>query len=362
MLLTSVLLSAAQGALVPDPADAPRTEVTAPSSPALDSATLRLVLTDRARAVFAADEVRRALGSQDLALREQAFESVVERSRWDLAARAFLEELACSPELELRWTARMALRELQRPPGIDVHLGTPIAFGGREVTLQIAEQLERELGRYLNPSLAFLAEPPPGTSASPSLGAQVGELTGGAKSMPVVIPGLGLSDSTASKTETERPQEDAGQILRRLPVDEPEPAQGVRARVSVEGVWMTGPQGSFYMAKVRTAPRAEIPLDRLGVQVSEVLPSGLLLYSVLPGTLAEALGLHPGDVLVELCGMALREPDDIGLALAQRPPNAPLTMRCLERGLIQRSAVWAAPGVPGVPAAGDRRVGGAGAR
>ncbi len=284
------------------------------------------------------------LGSEDLAVREAGFPAVVERARWELEARAFLDELSCSSEVQLAWTARLALRGLDRPPIINLHLAEPIAIGVGEFSLQIAQQIERELGRFLNPSLAFLTA----GRAAPS--AAEGSAP---RSTRVTVVEAELSGSpdgeAAAGVEAVSPRPEPSivapdDLLEQLSLEQLELARALRERISRGGCLDDRTRGLvLHRQGPRGTARGGAPLDRLGVQVAEVLPSGVRLFSVPPGTLAEALRLNPGDVLVELCGRVLREPDDIGRALAERLKDAPITMRCLERGLIQRSAVWAAP-------------------
>ncbi len=95
------------------------------------------------------------------------------------------------------------------------------------------------------------------------------------------------------------------------------------------------------------APGAAQPMrtDRLGVWCEAVEPGteaaegGVRVRDIVPLSLAQVLGLKPGDILVELLGQPLREVDDISKALSGREPGAEIQAKWISEGRIQ-SGSW----------------------
>jgi len=66
---------------------------------------------------------------------------------------------------------------------------------------------------------------------------------------------------------------------------------------------------------------------------------GLRVRTVVPGSLAQALGVRAGDILLELEGRALRSGEDVREALARRPIGEPVELLVLRSGQ-RRELVW----------------------
>jgi len=94
--------------------------------------------------------------------------------------------------------------------------------------------------------------------------------------------------------------------------------------------------------------------DRLGVLVREAgsfstsfdaVPDGvgLLVDRVLPGSLAQHLGVTAGDVLIELDGTALRRTSDVADVLARRALDAELELIRVDAKGEKRTTTWTPP-------------------
>lgn len=68
--------------------------------------------------------------------------------------------------------------------------------------------------------------------------------------------------------------------------------------------------------------------------------TGLLVETVLPGTIAEAVGLRPGDVVAELSGTPLRGADDVRHVLDARAADEPLEVVWFDRAGERRVRTW----------------------
>ena len=93
------------------------------------------------------------------------------------------------------------------------------------------------------------------------------------------------------------------------------------------------------------APQAPPPGKRLGVTIRPQVPAelrqylelqdgvGLMIESVQSGTLAEALGLQRGDIVVEIAGLAIGGPEDVQKALGGVEVGKSVEVRFLRRGV-----------------------------
>lgn len=85
--------------------------------------------------------------------------------------------------------------------------------------------------------------------------------------------------------------------------------------------------------------------DRLGVWCEKVEPGdeaedgGVRAIEIVPLSLAQILGIEPGDILVELLGLPLREVDDISRALATREEGQEIQAKWISDGRTQ-TGTW----------------------
>ena len=321
------------------------------------------------------------LGEPDLDRREESFDRLVGRARRDPAARDYLEGLAGDPARpELAWTARLALRELERTGSFgffqalpfgdpDARLGPGGGFGGR------IDQLLRDFGMSL-PMLPqdlrdwqtdLFRGAPPGT---------MGLRQESGRSMTVQKGPDGWQITITEEQDGERRTrtytgESVEDILRQNP--ELEGQLGISGQGLPGGFRLhlgeLGPRRLHGMLEVpgpderwsfsRRAPAEPLRTDVLGVRVAPVGATlgtelglsagvGLLVSSTYPATIAQLLGVRSGDVLVELEGQPLASSEDVTRILRERAPGAGLTLTWITEGGERLTRTWK-PEAPEAP-------------
>ena len=297
---------------------------------------------------FAADAWEQRLTDPDLDRRLGAFEELSRRASREPGAREQLEAWAAGGSGELAWTARLLLRELEsrghsrrhapfggdlfddlfggQGPGsgfrdLHMHFGDPFA----ELEERMRE-LERNFGRSFGP----------GAGAPPFFGPPQG---GGA-------PGM----RSSGRSVNVEVQPDGVRVRIREMRDGEEHVEEYEAD-SIEALLEQHPELEGSIGSMRTqrvdprqsAPRrgalgAQRPM--LGIEFTPLDPEravelgveagvGLEVRSVLPGSLAERLGLVAGDVVIELAGRPLRDAADVRAALASQLEGSATTAKAI---------------------------------
>lgn len=313
---------------------------------------------------FDAEAWRLKLSATDLDRREQDFDALARRMRGDPAAREEVERWAREGDGELAWTARLLLRAnganplfgtgsphsllLQLPDGA---WGSAPGLGGeRELWLQ---ELEPLLGDdfWLAPTVPT----PPSGSASTKR-AESFQLRSGPDGVHVTV-----EEETNGKTEK---KEYSAATLEELYEQHPELRERVQARDFPRIGGALGGLGSFAIEP--KAPRTDV----LGVTVRPLpksegaalgLDEGLGLYveRVEPRSIAAALGIQRGHVLIRLNDRELHAAQDITEELCARPADGEVRVELLDRWGQKRSRTWqpeatdtpqpASPGANGAP-------------
>jgi hypothetical protein len=315
-------------------------------APAATSAVVRSQDEEVLRPVEAPPQLdvsrwRADLSVPDLDDRQELFAQLVEAALRDDALRAEVREAAAGDDL-LAWTSRLALRELEwrhgrggrgwsRAP--DPYLGpTPWldvqpwqAPGGRDLFRQLEERLHGlfdDMPRPLAPGMHGRSEGFRLESTPDGVRIEVREQVDG----------------------EERVKTYEGPSLEELLEAHPE----LRDRIDTRPFGIAQPRPmpeemdeiDELLRRLRGDPWAplepsEVPTDKLGILMRppgqwsasiEGLDPGVGLYveRVFPGTLADALGLRPGDILVELNGQLLRGAADVKAVLEARDPGDPV--------------------------------------
>ena len=319
---------------------------------------------DQVAGGMSAEEVGRwvaALGSEDLEARLSAYEELVEAGRGREAVRAQIEAWARErADLELAWTARLLLRELEH---CEVRAEDRSArHGGGLMPLRgphgidpfdwdLTEELFGSVGRHL-PQLEDLfvspgqALPQGGFSQSQGFSLQSGpdgvkvemrEMVDGeekvktyeAESMEALLKAYPeLKEHIQAGSTLESPfgalEPFSGDLL--------DPFGGL-PRVGIGG---GGGHSWFDVAS--PSPRT----DRLGVRVLET-DAGLEVVHVLRGSLGAALGLRIGDRIVALNDVSIHSVADVKRALAARKPDQDVRVEVLEAGGNQALRSWSPP-------------------
>jgi hypothetical protein len=284
---------------------------------------------------FDAAATTEALSAADLAAREASFDELLATAHRDPAAAAWIEETAQGTG-ELAWTARLALRELQRSRP---HSPFDVWNGASDLD-EFERMIEEFTGRVApgwNSRLDPFVVPFPGLQQQTPIAP--GQAMSRAKRVDVQN---GTDGWTIRVTETvdgeENVREYKGATLEEILEANPE----LKDEVGVSGA-LVGPGISFRIGSpanqpfdfdalrrnlgVRPPPaagaeEAGVRTDILGVIArpasAEEGGHGLYVRSIAPGTIAALLGITGGDVLLEVNGKALSSVDDVTAALAAR--------------------------------------------
>jgi hypothetical protein len=345
-----------------------------PSQPALG-----LGPQGEAEAAFDDSAWHERLSAVDLDARERSFDELVARARRDEIARGYLQRLARDPiQVELAWTARLALREAERGTSL-LRLVDP--FGGEDWEALGGPWREMQsLIEELRSPHAHPAPPRAPTSGAVEQKSHSFSLEQGPDRCVLRVTQIVDGQESTQEYEGRTLEE----ILQQNPALETElglstgaPASGLRLRLgeadasallerfegrmrSLQGLG----QPRLFRLQTPFGAMQGLRTDILGVRVGPVSMerarelglgegTGLFVSSVYPGTIASALGVGAGDVLVELNGKALATADDISGVLRSRRADEGLVLGWFDAQGVRRSATWNPPLAAG-PAA-ERR-------
>ena len=324
---------------------------------------------------------------EDLDQREVHFDEVVRMARRDRGALKLLDEIASSRlDLDLAWTARLALREVKgggsqrsrnlysRNPGdpldsfpsdlfSDLHLRgleglDPLGMRGmlavppgsatqsrsvqierdeKGMRLRITEMSEGEedvVREYRGESLDAIFE------ANPELREEIQIETGripDGTSFRFRMPGVGTNPDWEKILETMRSR--SGNDFFRIRLEPGAPSLKE---------FLTPQRFTTALRTDRLGVRvAEVPAKRMA-ELSLVDDIGLYVHSTVPGTIAYLLQVGPGDVLLQIDDVVLRVGDDIDRALLARQPSDPLTLSWIDALGEKHTRTWT-PEAPKVP-------------
>lgn len=323
------------------------------------------------------------LSAKDLDERERAFANLVALAVDDDGARDALRAWSTDAgRPDLAWTARLALREIERRPG--THLRALKQFGGGTMgdLRQRFEELERRFGGLdsmfgdLQQDLDRLfgddplqgAHPAPGASRSQS---QSYRMQIGPDGVKVEVD-EDVDGKQSTRTYTGRTLEELLEANPELK-DKIGTGNGSDFSFGAPG----GPRGFVWRSPFGIAPDSpglvppddadrwstpakpllapatpgKLRTDILGVMYTK--PSdevrerrsldagvGLLVERTEPGTIAAALGVQAGDVLVTLNGRTLKEREDVVGALRDRKPGEPVKLELVDGKGRRHTLTW----------------------
>ncbi|MCC6407699.1 MAG: PDZ domain-containing protein [Planctomycetes bacterium] len=311
------------------------------------------------REPFSADAWRSKLSSADLDRREQDFAALAQRLRLDPIARAEVEQWAREGDGELAWTARLLLREaegrgrgglggphslwLQMPDGLSGGFGgLDSGFGGLDLWMQDLEPL---LGR--DPLLGVPGTPPlglgPGAQGGASSQAQSFQLRSGPDGVHVTT----VEEHDGNREEKEYTAESMDELLEQHPE--------LRDKLGPNALLGSPDRSSAPGLQLRLGDRAAaaptLRTDVLGVTVRP-LPKheakamgldeglGLVVERVEAHSLAAALGIQRGHVLVGMNGHELRAAQDITDQLCARQADGEIRVELIDRWGQRRARTW----------------------
>lgn len=324
--------------------------------PAEQTASLQRVFVSEANGTddAARESWSRRLAVPDLDLREASLDELTLRARRDDRLRLMLEEFAVDPaQPERAWTARMALRELNRDH-MSRALPTMPSKGmqpglARLVELQL--ELEDALLRVEDPHFGGWME-----NFHQDLNAILGRDLGGcaeeSKRFSLEIAPDGVRCKLfecidGEEVKQEFKADSFGELLKAHPE--------LRAHVNGEGTERKGlsyvPEGSQILDPVPAVSNVPNRVDRLGIQTAPVAAErvkklgldegqGLLVVRTLPGSLASILGVRRGDIVTELDSLKVFTGFDVRQALSQRDAKAELRVVVITSRGERKELIW----------------------
>jgi hypothetical protein len=285
------------------------------------------------------------LTQPDLDLREQAYERALAAAARQPGLRSALERWAGdTPDGQLAWTSRLLLRELGRAHDALHGLAVPLPPSARAMPMDM-EQLWRQMAE-MHGSLEDLFELGEGAAAAaPPQGDSV------------TSQGLQLRVGPDGVECEVTHEEDGRRVTRRYQAAslqeliEQHPELEARLEASGAALGAGLPGRARAGASASEGGLAPLRTDVLGVVVASLDPGrgaalglpaglGLAVERVEPGTIAAALGIRRGHVLLELNGRALRQSEDISSVLSERAPDGELRLVLLDRYGQERRRAW----------------------
>ncbi len=333
---------------------------------------------------FDREQLIMLLTERDLDQRERNFDTLVRSARMDHRVYRVLAEISESRvDLELAWTARLALREVERSP---LSYG---AFGPGWSSLFPQGDLDRLVGPGLEdlrvwglndffPRGRGVQAPGEGhirnveiQQDEQGLLLRIHETIDGEAQPVREYRGESIEAILDANPELHEEMEFQGEMLPggiRFRLSWPQGGQGERnlqellERLRHRGDpseafrEFLGPQREElkdYVTPLR--PIQAVRTDILGVRVGAVSPEraeelgldegqGLYVASAYPGTIAHILGIGPGAVLLEVNGLPVASADDITTALAKRADESLVTVVWIDTVDEKHTRSWRAGG------------------
>lgn len=318
------------------------------------------------------------LGARDLDERERAFAGVVDAAVHDDAARETLRSWSRDASRpDLAWTARLALREVERRPGTQLRALKQFGGGAMDDLRGRFDELEQRFGGLdsmfgdLQRDLdRMFSDPPPsgnGMQGRTHVETESLRMEIGPDGVKVEVD-EDVNGETKTRTYTAPSVEE---LLEQHPE--------LKGRVQVGGVFGSGgghglrgfsfqPSAPFGGATPRTlvAPDDDDrwtapakPLGTPGKTRTDILgvlytkPSaetrerrnlesdvGIEVERTEPGTIAAALGVQAGDVLVSLNGRPLKDREDVVGALKDRKAGEPVKLELVDAKGRRHTLTW----------------------
>ncbi len=322
------------------------------------------------------------LGAQDLDERERAFDDMVDRATADDVARDALRKWSeDTAQPDLAWTARLALREVDRRPAARMRPAQPFGKGGMKDLRGRFQELEDRFGGLdsmfgdlqeeldrMFPSQGFPGAPQ--TGLAPQGGTRHESQSFRMQSGPDGVTIEVDEDVNGQKTTRTYKGSTLEEVLEANP--ELKDRIGAGARGFFPGNAMPrgfsfgfGPQGGRAPqtlqvpdddrwdapAKPLGAEPEKTRTDILGVQYTKPASTvreqrnledgvGLEVQRTEPGTIASALGVQPGDVLVALNGRALKDRDDVVAVLRDRKAGEAVKLELVDGKGRHHTLTW----------------------
>jgi hypothetical protein len=310
--------------------------------------SLAMAATQIGAGTFDGPAWRELLGTRDLEAREREYGRLVEEARENAGARARLREWA-EGEGDLAWTSRLALRELELREQLDA-MGRGLrgqrGLGRSRFGADPFADFRR--GMFDHPFFngafngAFGEDPFSGLDLS----LQGGSQSSSELQMETTPDGVKI-EVRENVDGKEKVTTYEGKSLEELLQAHPELRDriDVAPRLGPHGLGglfgQAQPFGNLPPDAFGGASFGGVPTDKLGILMREPgsfeapagveAGTGLLVERVLPGTLADALGIRSGDVVVRLNGEPIGSAEDVRAVLSKLEPGTELTADVVEQ-------------------------------
>jgi hypothetical protein len=313
---------------------------------------------------------RARLGQADLPKRLEAFDVAAAIARRDPEARrviAHWAELGADPELA--WTAMLLLREAERSrdPFADLFSRRPGSslfpdlnpFGGRS-TLDRSPLDDWDPFAGIDPFRGLAPVPFPqqgGTGRSESFrmeqtpeGVRVELRTEAEDGREEVKTYEAPTLEELLEQHPELREHTGGMSIRVGPADLPD-ASDLLERMGPKRMGIGAEDSELLLPGVLRRVPASTRTDILGIRMQEPgdwnterpgvgADEGLLVFEVVPGTIAAGLGIEPGEVLVELNGRKVSRASDVASVLRDRRADQGVTAILVDEDGVRVTRRW----------------------
>lgn len=313
---------------------------------------------------FDAAEWATRLGDKDLGQRMAAYDELSRRAAHDPRAYEQVRAWAAhTANTELSWTSQLLLRELDSDPFTSLRRGRPFGsglFGGGDPFERMQEWMDqlhhggsfglRQPGQPFGSPIPGLSLGPGGSMQSKSFGMQLGP-----DGVSVEVEEYVNGEKRTRTYEAES--------LEALLEAHPD----LEGKIGGGGTfsWGGADRGRTYQpfggsaldpdgedqGGLRRLQPLRPSLDRLGVRM--MLPAnrtqeyagvaddtGLQVMDVLPGSLADFVGIQDGDLVIEIEGQAIRSAEDVQAALSKASLDERIEVLCVTPDGKRRVRAW----------------------
>lgn len=335
-----------------------------------ESGLVRVEPQSSARADLENAAWKARLQDHDLVARERAYDDFVATLRRDEGLRRAARGWRDSNESDLAWTARLALREVEKDQA-GAPRRTPLGGQGfwRDDLDARLDDMQRQFGdldQMFEDMQRRLHQGWQGQPAAPSPGRTFQESQ--SYSMQVTPDGVkvDVQEKVDGRIETKTYE---AKTLEDLYEAHPELKDKLGARMEIQRgprEWRGALDGDGFLGLRALLPEDrrgsitplasdELRTDRLGVLIDTRFDDaarsklglesgvGLQVTSVQFNSIASKVGIVEGDVLVELNGKELKSADDVRATLEARRPDLDVAITLIDTDGKRRTLTWRAP-------------------
>ncbi len=307
---------------------------------------------------------QKRLLQSDLDARQHDFDELARRARRDKEVRKIVEGWSRdSGNADLAWTSRLLLREIDSGAARSGMRGFGAMpnwndlqsqfddlqrqFGGMDSTFG---NLQQELDRLRHEPLLAPRTAPNSANGSSKSSSQSFTLQVGPDGVTCRI-----RENVDGKEQTKEYKADSLDALLDAHPELRDRIQSGHGRFGWNSPFFSdessGDEDSGGLRRLARPSSGAPPTDIFGVEFSKLPPDklkelnleperGLHVERVVPGTIAQILGVKRGDLLIEMNGIPLYAGEDVSRALHERAPNGDLTVTLIDGKEQRRTLTW----------------------